>query len=241
MNDDELGRELAALASNMGPMLAGGGSDELLESVAEVAQRLFDAAACSIALVDHAAEELVFRVTVGAGAENTLGVRVPLGQGIAGYVATTGQAIAIEDVTADPRFARDVAESTGYVPRSILAAPLDTGEGPIGVISVLDRAGTSGDMDLLSLFARQAALALGSSMVFADLGRTLFAAAGAAAGGVELRDALVAIADEAPAPEGDLAELAALLVELGELGERERRVAVRLVRDFTEYARAQRR
>jgi GAF domain-containing protein len=237
---DDLGPQLAALAANLGPLLTPPHADELLQSVAEVARHLFDAAACSIALLDEAAEELVFAVTVGAGAENVLGVRVPVHQGIAGYVASTGQSIAIEDVAADPRFARDVAESTGYVPRSILATPLETGQGTIGVIEVLDRDPDSGDVELLSLFAHQAALAIQSAKVFADVGRVLFTAAGRAAEAGSLRDALVALAEDAPAPDADLAELAALVVELGDLGERERRAAVRIVRDFTEYARAHR-
>jgi GAF domain-containing protein len=239
-DSDGLGRELAALAANVGPLLTPPHADELLQSVAEVARQLFDAAACSIALLDESTEELVFAVTVGAGAESVLGVRVPVQQGIAGYVVTTGQSIAIEDVTADPRFARDVAESTGYVPRSILAAPLETGAGTIGVIEVLDRGAESGTVELLLLFAQQAALAIESAKVFADLGRVLFQAAGKRASAGGLRDALLAVAEEAPGPDADLAELAALIVELGELGERERRSAVRIVRDFTEYARSQR-
>lgn len=240
MTTADFGRELSTLAARVGPLLTPPHADELLQSVAEVARRLFDAAACSIALLDEGSEELVFAVTVGEGAEAVLGVRVPVQQGIAGYVVTTGQAIAIEDVTADPRFARDVAESTGYVPRSILATPLETGAGVIGVIEVLDRDPDSGDVELLSLFAHQAALAIESAKVFADLGRVLFQAAGRRAEAGDLRDALLAVADEAPGPDADLAELAALMVELGELGERERRSAVRIVRSFTEYARAHR-
>jgi len=75
-----------------------------------------------------------------------------------------GQPIEIADVTRDPRFARDVAESTGYVPRAILAMPLETDRAMLGVIEDLDRRkdGGSGarDMELLALFARQAALAI---------------------------------------------------------------------------------
>lgn len=240
-DDEGLGRGLAALAANLGPMLAPTSFEALLNSITEVARRLFDAAACSIALIDEEEEELIFYVTAGAGADEVLGVRVPMGQGIAGYVATTGQAIAIEDVTADPRFARDVAESTGYVPRSILATPLDTGEGTIGVLEVLDRSDTAtGDLELLSLFAHQAALAIESSKVFADLGRVLFTAAARAASSRELHDALVEIAESAPGPDADLAELAACFAALSELGERERHTATRLLRDFTDYARSRR-
>ena len=231
---------LAALASNVGPLLTPPHADELLASVAEVARRLFNAAACSIALLDEAAEELVFAVSAGAGSESVQGMRVPVHEGIAGYVVSTGQAIEIGDVTSDPRFAREVAEATGYVPHSILATPLETTRAIIGVIEVLDRDPDSGgDVELLSLFAHQAALAIESTSVFADLGRVLLTAAARRVDG-DLRDALLAAADGAPGPDTDLAELAALMVELGELGERERRTAVRIVRDFTEFARASR-
>lgn len=233
--------DLAALAANLGPLVAPASFAELLNSITEVARRLFDAAACSIALIDEEEEELVFYVTAGAGADEVLGVRVPLGQGIAGYVASTGQAIAIEDVSNDPRFARDVAESTGYVPRSILATPLDTGEGTIGVIEVLDRdASGAGDLELLSVFAHQAALAIEGSKVFADLGRVLFQAAARTTDDKDLHDALVDIAASAPGPDADLADLAACFAALSELGERERHAATRLLRDFTDYARSRR-
>lgn len=241
MAESTLGRDLAALAANLGPLLAPPRFDELLSSITEVARRLFNAAACSIALVDEAADELVFYVTSGAGADNVVGVRVPVGQGIAGYVVTTGQAIAIEDVATDPRFARDVAESTGYVPRSILATPLETGQGAIGVIEVLDRdVDTDSDMELLSLFAYQAALAIEGSKVFTDLGRVLFQAAGRITADTDLRGALSEIAAGAPGPDADLAELAACFADLGALGDGERRTAVRLVQDFADYARSHR-
>jgi GAF domain-containing protein len=70
----------------------------------------------------------------------------------------------IEDVRADPRFAQDVAEDTGYVPKGIMAVPLLHQERSLGVLEVLDRpanaAFTLAEMDLLGLFANQAAIAL---------------------------------------------------------------------------------
>ena len=72
--------------------------------------------------------------------------------------------LAIDDVTQDPRFARDVAEDSGYVPKGLMAAPLLRGDGAVGVLSVLDRPEDRpfrlAEMDLLVLFARQAAIAL---------------------------------------------------------------------------------
>jgi hypothetical protein len=53
----------------------------------------------------------------------------------------SGQPIAVRDVQTDARFARDVAESTHYVPTAIYAAPLLDAEGEVvGVMSVLDPA-----------------------------------------------------------------------------------------------------
>jgi len=85
---------------------------------------LFDAAACSVALVDDAGATLVYVAASGEGAAEIVGVELPVTRGIAGWTAMSGQPIAVRDVETDARFARDVAEATHYVPASILAAPL---------------------------------------------------------------------------------------------------------------------
>lgn len=235
--------ELARLAAELGPALAPSGHEELLRSTMSAAKNLFDASACSVALLDEETDELVFYVAAGAGEEDIVGMRVPAGRGIAGWVVTSGQPLAIEDVTRDPRFAADVAESTGYVPRSILAMPLETEQRMIGVIEVLDRRsdrpGAERDMELLSLFARQVALAIENSRVFSDLGRALFAAAGRAARDDDsLTRALERAAEDAPGPRGELAELAAHLNELVRMGPAEQRAATSLLREFVSYLKA---
>jgi signal transduction protein with GAF and PtsI domain len=102
-------------------------------------RRLYDAAACSCALVDEAGETLTFVASDGVGAEQITGVSRPVSRGIAGWAVMSGQPLAVRDVAADARFARDVAESTSYVPTSILAAPMFDGSGEaMGVLSVLD-------------------------------------------------------------------------------------------------------
>ena len=72
--------------------------------------------------------------------------------------------LVIEDVQNDPRFASDVAEGTGYVPKGLMAAPLLHEEGALGVLSVLDRPEQTlfslQEMELLGLFANQAAIAV---------------------------------------------------------------------------------
>ena len=115
------------------------GQDPALGRSVEAVRRLFAAAACSVALVDEEGETLRFVASDGAGADAIVGVSIPVSRGIAGWAAMSGQPIAVRDVQTDARFARDVAESTNYVPSSILAAPMMTTEGEVmGVTSVLD-------------------------------------------------------------------------------------------------------
>jgi GAF domain-containing protein len=144
------------------------GSEEnfrsLLQSVVEVARAIFGAKASSVFLLDEGTDELVFEAVAGEGAETLVGQRFPSSQGVAGWVLVTRQPLIIEDVTEDPRFAKEVAESTGYVPKGLMAVPLLHEDRSLGVLEVLDRPQRSQfslvEMDLLGLFANQAAIAL---------------------------------------------------------------------------------
>jgi GAF domain-containing protein len=144
------------------------GSEEtfrsLLQSVVEVARAIFGAKASSIFILDEENDELVFEAIAGPGADTLIGQRFPSSTGIAGWVLVTRQPLVIEDVTEDPRFAKDIAETTGYVPKGLMAVPLLHEERALGVLEVLDRPHSSQfslvEMDLLGLFANQAAIAL---------------------------------------------------------------------------------
>lgn len=144
------------------------GSEEahlsLLQSVVDVARAIFKARASSIFLLDEQADELVFEAVSGEGSDRLVGTRFPSSTGIAGWVLVTRQPLVLEDLGTDPRFARDVAEQTGYVPNGLMAVPLLHGERALGVLEVLDRPQRSRftleESDLLGLFANQAAIAL---------------------------------------------------------------------------------
>jgi GAF domain-containing protein len=135
---------------------------DLLQSVVEVARAIFAARASSVFLLDEDADELVFEAVAGEGSESLIGQRIPSSTGIAGWVLVTRQPLVIEDLANDPRHARDVAESTGYVPRGLMCVPILHDERALGVLNVLDRASqfTLEEMDLLGLFANQAAIGL---------------------------------------------------------------------------------
>jgi signal transduction protein with GAF and PtsI domain len=113
---------------------------DLVTAVAGV-RSLFGAAACSCALVDDDGSSLTFVAADGEGAAEVVGLVLPVGRGIAGWAAMSGQPIGVRDVRSDPRFARDVAESTNYVPTSVMAVPLFRRDGEVlGVLELLDPA-----------------------------------------------------------------------------------------------------
>jgi GAF domain-containing protein len=140
---------------------------QLLRSIVEVARHVYAAAASSVFMVSPDTDELIFAAVAGEGEESLVGTRFPVGTGIAGWVVASCEPIIVDDVADSGQFARDAAKSTGYVPGSIMAAPLIADGECLGVLEVLDRYRTSpspgrelDDVAMLGMLATQAALAL---------------------------------------------------------------------------------
>ncbi len=156
----------------------------VLQSIVEAIPGLLGAEAASLALHDAARDRLRFVVAAGSQGGGVVGLEIGTQDGIAGYVFSTGQPLAISDTATDPRFDRSAAERTGFVPRSLLAVPLADDDGTLGVLEVLDRRGTEPftmrDIELASVFARQAAIAIRATRLERD-------------GAGLLRDALLAV------------------------------------------------
>lgn len=159
MTEEDLRAAVAA-----GALAARGAHRPLLQAIVEVARAIFGARAASIMLLDEDASELVFEAVTGEGEDTLVGRRIPSGSGIAGWVAQSGQPLVVEDVASDPRFAVEEARRTGYVPKGLMAVPLLRQERVLGVLNVLDRPErrrfSVAEIDLLGLFANQAAVAL---------------------------------------------------------------------------------
>ncbi len=182
MPEAELDAALAALIAAarraaVAKQIQGDVEERLLQSIVDATTSLFDAEASSIALFERDPDRLEYRVAAGAQGAGAIGLSVKPSQGIAGYVFSTGQALALSDVAHDPRFDRSVAERTGYVPRSIAAVPLFDEQGSIGVLQVLDKRDSASfslrDMELLGVFAAQATAAISAARVQRDTGRLL--------------------------------------------------------------------
>lgn len=168
----ETAAAVRALIDSLGAQTGGGrpaAGSQLLQSVVDAAATLFEAEAASIAIFERDPERLEFRVAAGQQGGGVVGLTVAPTQGVVGYVFSTGQPIALSDVTTDPRFDRETAQRTGYVPRSIAAVPLVDDASSVGVLQVLDKRGSAtfslSDMTMLAAFARQASLSLQASRV----------------------------------------------------------------------------
>lgn len=221
-------------------------NDDLLMSIVETAASIFNAAASSIMLVNEAENVLEFKVAFGKSNRDLVGTKIPLDKGIAGYVVMTGQPLTISNVRQDPRFNQAFAESTGYVPSSILATPLLVDDRVIGVMEVLDKINAPSfgiqDMELLALFAKQAALAIDQSQRIAQINEALITGLKRLANenGIsqfaELLETLKQAGDLQS--NADMLAIAHLFYELAALGEAEHKACIRVLQVFAEYRHA---
>jgi GAF domain-containing protein len=221
---------------------------QLLEMIVRTASRVIDARAASVCLIDESAQELVFEVIQGGGSEELRKIRVPIGHGIAGLVAVTGQAMAISNVQQDPRHAADVARRVGYMPQSILAVPLLCADRVIGVLELLDKNGKesfgTADIEALSLFANQAAIAIQQSRAQTSVTSMLMqmiSAYGPVSPGRQRRieKAAAAIAQDVDDPVHRHAmELSGLIHEIVHYGDAETAACRALLEGFASYLRS---
>lgn len=244
--DQALSQELTRLLSSLE---AGGRSIlvrhdlDLLQSIVDAAAQIFGASAASIALVDESQQAIVFKVAYGVGREKVVGLSIPLDHGLAGYVVMTGQPISVRDVQQDPRFNQDFASSTGYVPRSILAMPLVAGDRVIGVMEVLDKINAPSfgmqDMDLLGLFARQAAIAIHQAQQYDRLGEALVGGLRRLADRASNPELTSALSEaESDTLSENLLAISDQLNAISQLGESEQRLCLDLLKAFGAYARS---
>lgn len=167
-------RDALTLAATTGTVAAPVSHARLLEMIVETAADIIGANAAALFLIDHEQQDLVFEVALGDKADEVKKFRVPLGHGVAGLVALSGQPMAISDTEEDDRDANDIADAVGYKPKNILCVPLFYQDQVIGVLELLDKDGaatfSAGDMEALGLFANQAAVAIEQSLTQHNLG-----------------------------------------------------------------------
>ncbi len=154
--------------------------DLLLKKISAAAEKLTQSEASSVMLLDDAKEFLYFKSAGGEKSSIVKTIKVPVGQGIAGWVAQNGQPLLIEDVSKDARFsAAAVDDKSGFTTRSILCVPLFVSGDVIGVMEVLNKKTVPGgdpakskfsseDLDILGSLAGFAAVSIVNSRLSTD-------------------------------------------------------------------------
>jgi diguanylate cyclase (GGDEF)-like protein len=138
--------------------------DQVLHTIMEKIEEMFHPDTWSLLLVDPKRNDLFFQIATGQGAEALKEVRIPLGKGIAGWVAQTGKVMVVPDTSKDSRFFPQMDEKTKMETRSIVAVPVGVRDQCLGVIELLNCVGEDGfsprDLALLETLADYAAIAL---------------------------------------------------------------------------------
>ncbi len=133
--------------------------DSLLGQISAAVERLTSSEAASILLLDAEKKQLVFRVATGEKGSSMKRFYVPMGKGVAGWVAEKGESVIINDVQSDTRFTGQIDKSSGFSTRSILAVPMVASGQMIGVCEALNKIGGSYDPEDLKVLQNLAALA----------------------------------------------------------------------------------
>ena len=147
--------------------------DQLLELILSKTAELLSADRATLYLLDEDRGLLVSELMIGDSPQT---IELPIGEGIAGWVAKTGKTLRVRDAYRDKRFRREWDDLTGYRTQSILAAPMKNHFGRIiGVVQVINKKDSvevefsEHDEDLLVALATQAAVSIDNSRLFVSV------------------------------------------------------------------------
>ena len=146
---------------------------EVLALIMRHVNRVTDSIASTLMLLDDKTGELVFSVPTGPKAAKLTDIRLPPGEGIAGWVAEHGQPALVPNVRDDPRFYQEIDKISEFETKSILCVPLKAKTKLIGVLEAINKANgnsfTEEDALVLSVFAYQAAMAIENARLYGEL------------------------------------------------------------------------
>lgn len=147
--------------------------ESLLHYIMGKCKRIMNAESASLMLVTETGDELEFKITLGPKSEEVKPFKLPMGKGISGWVAQSGEPVLIPDAYKDKRFDPTFDKRSGYKTRSILCVPMMYKNKTIGVMTVLNRLDqfsfTENDQMLLTIFAAQAALAVENARLLIEV------------------------------------------------------------------------
>lgn len=114
---------------------------QAIDDLLKVAQEAVGSVDASVLVRDGRDGGLRFLVAVSEMEEKLLKIRIPPGKGIAGLVFSSGQPMAVNDVSAEGSFWSGADEAVGFKTVTLLATPLRSGNETIGVLEFVNRPG----------------------------------------------------------------------------------------------------
>lgn len=131
-----------------------------IENLLRVAAQSIGSDEASVLVRDGNEGGLKFLVAIGRVADKLMKVRIPPGRGIAGFVFSSGQPMAVADAAQEETFYAEVDRATGYSTQTLLATPLRAAGEMVGVLEFVNRLGeppyqpfSPSEMDLAAHFA----------------------------------------------------------------------------------------
>jgi sigma-B regulation protein RsbU (phosphoserine phosphatase) len=163
---------LLALQSASGKMNENTNVLRFLDRVLQLSLMSINSKNGSLLVVDDETDELVFVVVHGIVEESLSGHRIPAGQGIAGWVAQTGESVVLENARQDPRFSFEVDQTFDFHTSSLICVPIIYNEKVLGVVQALNKMGDEpfeqADVALLGVVAQMAAVAMHKAMLISE-------------------------------------------------------------------------
>ena len=149
--------------------------ENVLDNAMKWAEEFIDAEASSIYELDEQKNELFIRIARGEKRDPVKGIRLKVGEGIAGWVVQTGQPIVIQDTITEERFSDKFDRLTGFQTQSMICVPLILRDRPIGALQVLNKKAeaqfSQADLELLTSMAQQIIVAMENAKLYKRLER----------------------------------------------------------------------
>ncbi len=138
--------------------------ETILDVITDAAGTLTGCEAGSLMLLDPQKQFLYFKIAQGDKSSPLKEMRVPVGEGIAGMVARTGQRLLVNAGEENPHRTTQFDDKTGFVSRGMLCVPVMVRDELIGVLEVLNKLDgaryTADDIEILERLATAAGIAI---------------------------------------------------------------------------------
>lgn len=214
-----------------------------IKNLLQITARSINSEEASVIVRDGDAGDLKFLSAVGQVADQLIGMQIPAGKGIAGFVFSSGQPMAVTDVGQEETFYAEVDKKTGYTTQTILATPLRYKDEVIGVLEYVNRVGkppykpfTPDEMDRAAIFAEAIAALINayeSAQILYEFGEKMFKDDGEAER-TQVRDWLKTL--RSTAEHKEMIDLAVLVREVSMRGEAERQFCKEILESFLRYS-----